>query len=56
MNPVHLFFGLYPKGGKVIDEALTFRDRYAISWQIYATGTEFHNSGTAGGRWLDVRP
>jgi catechol 2,3-dioxygenase-like lactoylglutathione lyase family enzyme len=35
-------------------EALTFRDRYMITWQIYATGAEFRSSGEAQGRWLDV--
>jgi catechol 2,3-dioxygenase-like lactoylglutathione lyase family enzyme len=34
--------------------ALTFRDLYMITWQIYATGTEFRNSGEAQGRWLEV--
>jgi catechol 2,3-dioxygenase-like lactoylglutathione lyase family enzyme len=35
-------------------KALTFRDRYAIIWQIYASGTGFQSSGQAQGRWLDL--
>ena len=35
-------------------KALTFRDRYAIIWQIYGSGTGFRSSGEAHGRWLDV--
>jgi catechol 2,3-dioxygenase-like lactoylglutathione lyase family enzyme len=35
-------------------KALTFRDRYAIIWQIYGAGTGFHSSGEAHGRWLKV--
>jgi catechol 2,3-dioxygenase-like lactoylglutathione lyase family enzyme len=35
-------------------EALTFRDRYQIVWQIYPLGTEFQTSGHSQGRWLQV--
>jgi catechol 2,3-dioxygenase-like lactoylglutathione lyase family enzyme len=34
--------------------ALTFRDRYAIVWQIYKSGISFRSSGESYGRWLDV--
>jgi hypothetical protein len=35
-------------------KALTFRDRYAILWQIYGSGASFRSSGEAHGRWLEV--
>lgn len=35
-------------------KALTFRDRYAIIWQIYGSGIGFQSSGEAHGRWLDL--
>jgi len=34
-------------------DALTFRDRFDITWQVYPTGTQFHGSGDQG-RWLQV--
>lgn len=35
-------------------EALTFRDRYQIVWQIYPSGTEFQTSGESQEHWLKV--
>ena len=35
-------------------EALTFRDRYQIVWQIYPSGTEFQTSGESQRRWLKI--
>ena len=35
-------------------EALTFRDRHQIVWQIYPSGTAFRTSGESQGRWLEV--
>ena len=35
-------------------DSLTFRDRYAIIWQIYPTGTIFSTNGESQGRWLEV--
>ena len=35
-------------------KSLTFRDRYAIIWQIYGSGIDFRSSGETHGRWLDV--
>lgn len=34
--------------------AFTFRDRYAIIWQIYESGSDFQSSGEAQGRWLEI--
>ena len=35
-------------------KALTFRDRYAVIWQIDGSGAGFRSSGEAHGRWLEV--
>ena len=35
-------------------KALTFRDAYAIIWQIHGPGTGFRSSGEAHGRWLEL--
>jgi catechol 2,3-dioxygenase-like lactoylglutathione lyase family enzyme len=46
-----------PSDAEVLEDrpkALTFRDRYAIIWQIYGSGAGFRSSGEAHGRWLEV--
>lgn len=35
-------------------QALTFRDRYTITWQIYAGDTPFRSNGELYERWLDL--
>jgi hypothetical protein len=46
-----------PQDADVVEDypdSLSFRDRYAIIWQIYPTGTSFHTNGEAHGRWLEL--
>ncbi len=42
------------QAGEISPESLEFRDRYQITWQISAPGSEFRTSGDIADRWLEL--